>query len=127
MNNQIILYYINTYFIISVPSSVQNATVMVVGDMINITWSPPSITDGMILQYIVLRINTSGRSYYRVSGNQNYLELIYFNNALVFVSAINQYGQSSFEQAKSSGKETIYIFTMNALVDLITCTILFTA
>ena len=84
---------------------------MVVGDMINITWSPPSITDGMILQYIVLKINTSGRSYYRVSGNQNYLELVYFSDALVFVSAVNQYGQSSFEQAKSSGKKTYVTFS----------------
>ena len=75
--------------------------------MINITWSPPSITNGMILQYIVQRINSSGKSYYHVSGNQDYLELPYFNDALVFVSAINQYGQSSFEQAISSGKNMI--------------------
>ena len=58
----------------------------------------------MILQYIVQRINSSGKSHYYVSGNQNYLELPYFNDALVFVAAVNQYGQSSFVQAKSSGK-----------------------
>ena len=94
---------INTNFINLAPTSVQNATVTVVGNMINITWSPPSITNGMILQYIVRRINSSGKSYYHVSENQNYLELPYFNDALVFVSAVNQYGQSSFEQAISSG------------------------
>ena len=85
------------------PTSVQNILVTLVDNTINITWSPPSITNGMILQYIVQRINSSGKSYYRVSGNQNYLKLPYFNDALVFVSAVNQYGQSSFEQAISSG------------------------
>ena len=58
----------------------------------------------MILQYIVKRINSSGKSYQYISRDQNYLELPYFNDALVFVAAVNQYGQSSFEQAKSSGK-----------------------
>ena len=86
------------------PSSVQNTSVTLVGDMINITWSPPSISNGMIVQYIVQRINSSGKSHYYVSGNQNYLELPHLNEALVFVAAVNQYGQSSFEQAKSSGK-----------------------
>ena len=75
--------------------------------MINITWSPPSISDGMILQYIVQRINSSGKSHYYVSGDQNYLELPHFNDVLVFVAAVNQYGLSSFEQAKSSGKQNM--------------------
>ena len=87
------------------PSSVQNTSVTLVGDVINITWSPPSISNGKTLQYIVKRINSSGKSYHYISGDQNYLELSYFNDALVFVAAVNQYGQSSFEQAKSSGKK----------------------
>ena len=90
----------------SAPSSVQNALVTLVGNMINITWSPPSISNGMILQYIVQRINSSGKSYHYISGTQNYLELSYFNDALVFVAAVNQYGQSSFELAMSSGMKT---------------------
>lgn len=71
--------------------------------MINITWSPPAIANGMILQYIVQRITSGGTSYHNISGNQNYLELPYFYGVLVFVAAVNQYGQSSFELAKSSG------------------------
>ena len=78
--------------------------------MINITWSPPSISNGMILQYIVKRINSSGKSYHYVSRDQNYLELPYFNDALVFVAAVNQHGQSSFEQANSSGKKKSLIY-----------------
>ena len=81
----------------------QSSLVTLVGNTINITWSPPAITNGMILQYIVQRINSSGKSYHHISGNQNHLELPYFNDALVFVAAVNQYGQSSFELAKSSG------------------------
>ena len=87
------------------PSSVQNLLVALVGNMINITWSPPPITNGVILQYIVRRLNSSGKSYHHVPGHQNYLQLPYFNDALVFVAAVNQYGQSSFELAKSNGKE----------------------
>ena len=90
------------------PSSVQNTSVTLVGDVINITWSPPSISNGMILQYIVQRINSSGKFSHYISRDQNYLELPYFNDALVFVAAINQYGQSSFVQAKSSGKRNMY-------------------
>ena len=105
LHNDIIFIHDQIYIL--VPSSVQNVLVTLVGNTINITWSPPSITNGMILQYIVQRINSSGKSYYYVSGNHVYLELPYFNDALVFVSAVNQYGQSSFVQALSSGKKTI--------------------
>ena len=90
------------------PSSVQNTSVTLVGDMINITWSSPSISNGMIVQYIVQRINSSGKFYRYISGYQNYLELPHFNDALVFVAAVNQYGQSSFVQAKSSGKRNMH-------------------
>ena len=89
----------------------QNTLVTMIGKTINITWSPPSVPNGMILQYIVQRINSSGKSYHHVSRDKTYLELPYFNDALVLVSAVNQYGQSSFEQAKSSGKKTIFLDT----------------
>ena len=87
----------------TVPEPVQNALVTVVGNVIKITWSPPYIPNGEILQYIVQRVTSSGKSYHHISGNRNYLELPYYNNALVFISAVNQYGQSSFELAKSNG------------------------
>ena len=101
-------YILYVHFIFSAPSSVQSSLVTLVGNMINITWSPPAITNGMILQYIVRRTNSSGKSYHHISGNQNYLELPYFNDALVFVAAVNQYGQSSFELAKPSGKKDMH-------------------
>ena len=85
------------------PEPVENALVTVVGNVIKITWSPPFISNGEILQYIVQRVNSSGKSYHHVSGNRNYLELPSYSNALVFISAVNQYGQSSFEVAKSNG------------------------
>ena len=77
--------------------------------MVNITWLPSSIFNGLIVQHIVQRIDSSGKSYYSVSGDQHYLELPYFNNSLVSVAAVNQYGQSSFEMAKSSGKKDLNI------------------
>ena len=85
------------------PESVQNPLVVLVGNIINVTWSPPSTSNGKIVQYIVQRRNSSGKFYHHVSGNTNYLELSFYNDALVFIAAVNQYGQSSFEVAKSSG------------------------
>ena len=91
----------------SAPTSVQNALVTLVSNAINITWSPPSISNGIILQYIVKRINSSGNSYHHVSGDRNYLALPFYNDALIFVSAVNLYGQSGFEIARSSGKNNV--------------------
>ena len=105
---RILAKHIAYVFIFSAPSSVQNSLVTLVGSTINITWSPPSTPNGIILQYIVRRINSSGKSYRHISGNQNYLELPYFNDALVFVAAVNQYGQSSFELAQPNGKKNIH-------------------
>ena len=101
------VYNLICYINILAPTSVQNASVTVVGNNIFITWSPPSISNGMILQYIVQRINSNGPSYYYVSGDRNYLALPYFNGALLLVSAINLYGQSEFEIARSSGKKNV--------------------
>ena len=98
------MYVLFIHFILA-PLSVENLLVTLDGSTINITWTPPVIANGIIVQYIVRRLNSSGKSYHHVSGNQNYLELPYFNDALVFVAAVNQYGQSSFEMAKSNGKK----------------------
>lgn len=76
----------------------------VVGEMINITWSPPAISNGVIHQYIVQKINSSGSLYYHVSSDQHHILLpYYFNEALVFVSAVNLFGQSEIEHAKPNG------------------------
>ena len=112
IHSYVLCYYtsLTTYlFSYLAPSSVQNASVTLVGNIINITWSPPSVSNGMILQYIVQRINSSGKSYYYVSRNENYLKLPYFHDALIFVAAVNQYGQSKYERAKSSGKKNIIV------------------
>ena len=85
------------------PELVQNPMVILVGNEINVTWSSPSTSNGKILQYIVQRRNSSGKFYHHVSGNRNYVELPFYNDALVFIAAVNQYGQSSFEVAKSNG------------------------
>ena len=98
--------YVYTTFLlcISAPSSVQNLTLAIVDDTIVITWSPPTIPYyGIILQYIVQRITSSGKSYYHVPGTQNSFVLPYSDNALVYVAAVNLYGQSNFELARSAG------------------------
>ena len=101
--------YIRTMYIciisfISAPSSVRNLELAIIDDTIVITWLPP-ITPyyGIILQYIIQRITSSGKSYYYVSGTQNSFVLPYSDNALVFVAAVNLYGQSNFELARSNG------------------------
>ena len=100
--------YVYTIFLlcISAPSSVRNLTLAIVDDTIVITWSPPIIPHhGVILQYIVQRITSSGKSYYYVPGTQNSFVLPYSDNALVYVAAVNLYGQSNFELARSVGME----------------------
>ena len=81
----------------------QNSLVTLVGTTINITWSPPSTPNGIIHQYIIRRINSSGTFSHRVSGNQRHILLPYFDDALVFVSAVNLFGQSEFKRAQSAG------------------------
>ena len=86
------------------PSPVQDPLVTLVSDeLINITWSPPANPNGIIHQYIVKKINSSGTFYYHVSANQQHIVLPYYNDALVFVSAVNLFGQSSYEHAKPKG------------------------
>ena len=90
-------------YIVLAPSPVQDALVTLVDEMINVTWSPPTIPIGMIYQYIVQRINSSGTFYYHVLGNQYHILLPYYNDALLFVSAVNLFGQSDFKHAKPNG------------------------
>jgi len=85
------------------PSSVQDALVTLDDVVINITWSPPAISNGIIYQYIVKRLNSSGTFYYHVLGNQHHIILPHFNDALIFVSAVNLFGQSNFKHVKPNG------------------------
>ena len=71
------------------PLPVENLLMSLVGNIVNITWSPSSIFNGMIVQYIVQGIDSSGKSYHSVSGDQHYMELPYFNDALVYVASVN--------------------------------------
>lgn len=48
-------------------------------------------------------VTSSGKSYYYVSGAQNSFRLPYSDDALIFVAAVNLYGQSNFELARSAG------------------------
>ena len=87
------------------PSPVQDPLITLVGDeLINITWLPPANPNGIIHQYIIKRINSSGTFYYHVSADQQHIVLPYYNDALVFVSAVYLFGVSDFEQAQPSGK-----------------------
>ena len=88
---------------ISVPSPVENAVLTLVDEVINVTWTPPVVPNGIIYQYIVQRVNSSGKFYHHVPANQHTISLPYFNDALVFVTAVNLYGQSAFEYAVPDG------------------------
>lgn len=72
-----------------------------VDEFINVTWSTPVIPNGIIT---VKRINSSGSFYYHVSADQHHMLLPYFNDALIFISALNLFGQSEYVQAKPNGK-----------------------
>ena len=77
--------------------------VKLVNNAILISWSPTLRSYGTILQYIVQRVTSSGKSYHYVLGDQNYLILSYSEGAAIFVAAVNQYGQSIFEVARMHG------------------------
>ena len=87
-----------------VPSPVQDAVLTLVDGMINVTWTPPVVPNGIIYQYIVQRVNSSRKFYHHVPANQQTISLPYFNDALVFVAAVNLYGQSEFKYAGSQGR-----------------------
>ena len=96
MSTNFVMHYL-------VPSPVQNTLVTVIDEMISVTWLPPANPNGVIHQYIVRRINSSGTLYYHVPGNQHHLLLPYLDDAVVFVSPVNLFGQGEFEYAKPNG------------------------
>jgi len=71
--------------------------------MINVTWKPPVVCNGIIYQYIVQRVNFSGKFYHHVPAKQHTISLPYSGDALVYVAAVNLYGQSVFEYAEPQG------------------------
>ena len=83
--------------------------------MINVTWTPPVVPNGIIYQYIVQKVNSSGKFYHPVPSNQLTISLPYFNDALVFVAADNLYGQSELEHVEPKGvyKYGVYRHTLN--------------
>jgi len=85
------------------PSPVKDAVLALVDGMINVTWTPPVVPNGIIYQYIVQRINSSGNFFYHVPANQHTISLPYFSNSLVSVSSVNLYGQSILEHAVPKG------------------------
>jgi len=83
--------------------------------MINVTWTPPVAPNGIIYQYIVQRVNSSGKFHHHVPANQHTISLLYFNNTLVFVAAVNLYGQSNFKHAVPKGMQYIILLALQIL------------
>ena len=103
------------------PSPVQNASVKLIdAEMINVTWSPSVIFTSKVHQHVIKRINSSGTFYYHVSADQYHIVLPYYNDALIFVSAVGLFGLSDFEQAKTSGKRFSYLTC--CIIQSILCT-----
>lgn len=100
-----------------VPSPVEDALVTLVDEMVNVTWSPPANPNGVIHQYIVQRMNSSGTFYYHVPAKQYHTLLPAFNDALIFVSAVNLFGSSELAQAKPN--------SMFFMIVLIQCYVIF--
>lgn len=71
--------------------------------IVEVTWKPPAVPNGIIYQYVVQRVNASGRFFQHIFGNQLDTSLVYYSDALVLVAAVNLYGQSQFEYAESKG------------------------
>ena len=88
--------------LIAVSSPVQETFLTVVENMINVTWSPPVAPNGIIYQHIVQQISPNDASYYHISGNKHSVLLPLFNVTRIFVTAVNIYGLSSQEFARSS-------------------------
>ena len=92
------------------PSPVQNVLVKLIdSQMINVTWSPSVIHTSAVHQHVIKRINSSGTFYYHVSADQYHIVLPYYNDALIFVSAVGLFGLSDFEHAKTSGKTFSFV------------------
>ena len=85
------------------PSPVQDAVLTLINGFIRVTWTPPIVPNGIIYQYIVQRINSIGKFYSYFSATNNHTTLPYFNDTVVFVAAVNLYGQSKFIHAVPEG------------------------
>ena len=101
-----------------VPSPVQDATLTLLDGMVEVTWKPPAVPNGIIHQYIVQRINASGKFFKHILANQLDTSLVYYNDALVLVAAVNLYGQSQFEYAEPKGT----VLMLRIVKDEICCT-----
>ena len=86
-----------------VPSPVQDPLLTLLDGVVQVTWEPPAVPNGIIYQYIVQRINASGIFFKHILPNQLDTSLVYYSDALVSVAAVNLYGQSQFEYAESKG------------------------
>jgi len=75
----------------------------VVDGMINVIWTPPVVPNGIIYHYIVQRVTSSGKFYHHVPANQHTISLPHHNSTIIFVAAVNLYGQSVFEHAVPTG------------------------
>ena len=98
------------------PSPVKNALVTLInGEIIIVTWSPSDIYTGAVHQHVIKRINSSGTFYYHASADQYHIVLPYYNDALLFVSAVNLFGLSDFEHAKTSGKPFLNCYIIHIM------------
>ena len=86
--------------------------------MINVTWTPPVVPNGIIYQYIVQRVNSSGKFYHHVPANQHTISLPYISDALVFVAAVNLYGQSEYIRASS---QSMCVNVINSSPSVLMC------
>lgn len=91
----------------SVSSQVQDAFLSMHNGMISATWAPPANPNGIIYQYIVERVNSSGTFYHHVPATQLTISLPPFNDALIFMTAVNLYGRSRSLRAVSTGNNVI--------------------
>jgi len=71
--------------------------------MINVTWTPPNESNGIIYQYTVERVNSSGKFYDHVSADAYSTLLPLFNETHIFVAAVNLYGKGIPLLARSEG------------------------
>ena len=85
-----------------VPSPVQEASLTVVEDVINVTWAPPAVANGVIYQYIVQQFTLNDVFYHHISSDEYSVLLPFFNTTRIFVTAVNLYGHSSQEFVEPS-------------------------
>ena len=82
---------------------VDDAVLTLADGMINVTWTPPIVPNGIIYQYIVERVNSSGKFYHHVPADEHVILLPLLDDALIFVAAVNLYGKGISLHARSEG------------------------